>query len=123
MTIRLELAPTATFPQGSASRAYLLRVPVRDDGRIDAAALGRSPLRATARRFWSPEPDKFGNVENDNGLWVLRWKGSANESCGAIESGPFRLDSQIAVSEADGTMNEFRVASMRAIGWAASAKS
>ena len=38
-SIRLELARTPDFPDGSASRAYLLRLPLHRDGLIDEEAL------------------------------------------------------------------------------------
>jgi hypothetical protein len=40
-SIRLELARTKEFPEGSASRAYLLRLPLDDRGRIYESALRR----------------------------------------------------------------------------------
>ena len=42
-TIRLELAATREFPTGSAGRAFLLRLPLRDDGSIDEAEV--APVR------------------------------------------------------------------------------
>ena len=45
--IRLELARTSDFPNGSASRAYLMRLPLRDDGAIDEGALDEAPEQAT----------------------------------------------------------------------------
>jgi len=62
-TIRLELDASADFPQGSVSRAFLLRLPVTDDGSIDEAAFTREPGRATVRRHWPNEPDRSGPLE------------------------------------------------------------
>lgn len=74
-TIRLELAPTDEFPNGSVSRGFLIRVPLNEHGRIDEAALSRLPERAQVRRFWSTEPDQKGRVTRANGHLVLRCAG------------------------------------------------
>jgi hypothetical protein len=42
--VRLELAGTSEYPEGSASRAYMLRVPLDDAGLIDEAALAATEL-------------------------------------------------------------------------------
>ena len=58
--VRLELARTPDFPEGSASRAYMLRVPLDRQGLIDEASLLSRPAMATVRRFWPNEPDQTG---------------------------------------------------------------
>jgi hypothetical protein len=60
--VRLELARTPEFPGGSASRAFMLRVPLNKEGLIDEASLARRPAMATVRRFWPNEPDQTGYV-------------------------------------------------------------
>jgi hypothetical protein len=116
MTIRLELARNPGFPKGTPSRAYLLRVPVTDEGFIDERALAREPGRATARRFWSTDPDQFGHIERLNGSWALRWNSPASKCWSLLESGHLRVDGFVEVREPDGTSNSFRVASMRSFG-------
>jgi hypothetical protein len=74
-TIRLELAPTEEFPNGSVSRGFLIRVPLNDNWRIDEGALSSLPERAQVRRFWSTEPDQKGRVTRANGHLVLRCAG------------------------------------------------
>ena len=115
-TVRLELARSAGFPKGSPGRAYLLRVPLDEDGLIDDATLARTPSRATARRFWASEPDQFGHVERADGHWVLRCRGTQGESLFRIPVRPILLDGQVIVEEPNGTSNPFRVASIRANG-------
>ena len=64
-SIRLELGRTHEFPNGSASRAYILRAPLTDDGAIDACALDSTPQQATFRRLWPSEPDVSGYLIRD----------------------------------------------------------
>ena len=119
----MELARSATFPKGTPSRAYLLRLPLDEDGLIDDTELARSPSQATARRFWSSEPDQFGYVERSDGHWVLRCRGQQGEALFRMPALPLLLNGQIAVEEPDGTSNSFRVASIRNVGPPVPAKS
>jgi hypothetical protein len=111
--VRLELDRTPTFPNGSPGRAYLLRVPLDEDGRIDGTALAKWPTRATARRFWSSDPDRFGHVEASDGHFVFRCRSAQGESLSRMPALPFRLDGRITIDEPDGTSNRFRVASIK----------
>ncbi|MEL6877230.1 MAG: hypothetical protein AAGL68_03940 [Pseudomonadota bacterium] len=69
--VRLELGPTDDLPTGSVSRAYLLQLPLRENGHIDGVTLGVDPLRATARRFWTSEADQSGYVVQAEQRWRL----------------------------------------------------
>ena len=60
--VRLELAKTPEFPEGSASRAYMLRVPLDINGLIDDAELASETNMATERRFCPNEPDQTGHI-------------------------------------------------------------
>lgn len=117
MTVRLELASTDEFPRGSAGRAFLLHVPIANDGRIDPAAMDRHPRRATVRRFWASEPDAFGFVESMDGSWALRCvKGAAEQSTFLLEAGPLKPDGQVEVRRPGQDPLPFRVASVRSAG-------
>lgn len=72
--VRLELGPTEEFPSGSAVRAYCLRVPLGNDGRIEAHIHATYPLRATARRFWPNEPDLAGYLVRKQSEWHMEWR-------------------------------------------------
>lgn len=112
-TVRLELASTPSFPRGSASRAFILRVPLDDEGLIDAEVLGENPARATARRYWSPEPDQFGRLERSDGHWLLRCHGPNGETEFQMTGLPLRLNREITIKEPSGACYPFRVASVR----------
>jgi hypothetical protein len=122
-TVRLELARTAGFPKGSVGRTYILRVPLSDDGLIDGAMLARNPSHATARRFWTPEPDQFGRIEHADGHWLLRCRGQHGESVFRMASLPILLEKEVLIEEPDGSTNPFRVASIRSNDSAATAAS
>ena len=69
--IRLELGRTRDFPNGSASRAYLLRAPLNDDGVIDEQAIRDLPEQATVRRLWPSEPDVSGHLTRVGDKWAF----------------------------------------------------
>lgn len=116
-TVRLELAPTAKFPRGSAGRAFLLNVPIDKNGCIDRAAIENNPARATVRRFWASEPDSFGLIEAFEGSWTLQCRQNGREfETFFLEGTPLSLNARVNVRSAEGTELPFRVASIRSLG-------
>lgn len=122
--IRLELASMERFPRGSASRAFLLRLPLQIDGSIDAAAVQLCPTLATVRRFWASEPDLAGEVVREGGAWLFR--------CGRAPGGimdfrlnapALKLDRQVLIEAPDGSRLPFRVARVSPLANAAASAS
>lgn len=113
-SIRLELARTSDFPEGSASRVYLLRLPLKDDGLIDEAVLRKTPARATVRRFWPNEPDMAGYVLRAPGGWAFSYEPGEedDETIFHLENHPIRLGEYLTLTEPDGRRLPFRVASI-----------
>jgi hypothetical protein len=115
-SIRLELARTRTFPQGSASRCYLLRLPLREDGTIDEPARKAEPGRATVRRFWPNEADLSGYVVRTAGGWAFSYRPGEedDETLFHLETHPMRLGEYVTLTEPDGQRLPFRVATLAA---------
>ncbi len=110
-TIRLELARTADFPAGSAGRAYLLRLPLAEDGAIDEAEVRTHPARATARRFWPNQPDLAGSVVQTPQGWALSWEGIPLDPRPLGSEPPaFQEGRSVILTEPDGSRLPFRVA-------------
>ena len=74
--IRMELARTPEFPEGSASRAYIVHLPLREDGTVDERVLEVTPVMAGFKRFWPNEPDRSGLVVRDGNGWALSCTGA-----------------------------------------------
>ena len=110
--IRLELARTPDFPEGSASRAYLLRLPLDRDGHIDAAAIAAEPGQATVRRFWPSEPDMIGYVIRTPEGWAFSYEPGAadDEAVFHLETHPMVVGEYLTLTEPDGRRLPFRVA-------------
>lgn len=113
-SIRLELARTQDFPEGSASRAYLLRLPVNDNGIIDEDALRAAPQFATVRRFWPNEPDMSGYVIRTQNGWALSYrKGEEDdETIFHLETHRILPGEYIILRESDGKQLPYRIASL-----------
>lgn len=114
MNIRLELARTKEFPEGSASRAYLVRLPIGADGLVEAAAVAAAPARATVRRFWPNEPDISGYVIRTPRGWAFSYRigEEDDENLYHLETHPLRLGEYLTLTEPDGVQLPFRVASV-----------
>lgn len=116
-SIRLELGRSESSPNGSVSRAYLLRLPIGDDGLIDRAALEAVPQQATMRRLWPNEPDASGHVVRVNGHWALAASapGHGPAVVAELEDSPIREGSVVTITERSGERLPFRVAKMRSM--------
>ena len=114
-SIRLELARTKEFPEGSANRCYLLHLPLGEDGLIDASAVRATPAQATVRRFWPNQPDMFGYVIGTPNGWAFSYRPGEDddETVFHLESHPIRLGEYITLTEPDGQRLPFRVASLQ----------
>ena len=114
-SIRLELARTSEFPEGSASRAYLLRLPLDESGLIDERELAGSPALATVHRFWPNEPDRSGYVIRTPYGWAMSYEPGEtdDESVFHLETHPIRLGEYLTLTEPDGRQLPFRVASLK----------
>ena len=58
--IRLELARSKEFPDGSADHGYLLKAPLLADGHLDAVAWKAERDLCTVRRFWGGAEEELG---------------------------------------------------------------
>jgi hypothetical protein len=116
-SIRLELARTEEFPEGSASRAFLLSLPLRDDGLIDEWALREAPARATVRRFWPNEADMSGYVVRTPQGWAFSYEvgDHDDEAIFHLENHAILPGEYVTLTEPDGHLLPFKVASLKQI--------
>ena len=117
-SVRLELARSPGFPRGSASRAFLLRIPLRDDGSIDARAINDNRCRATVRRFWASEPDLSGQIVSQDGVWQLRCSRVGAGPTFVMPDHPLVVDQHILIEGPDEVARPFRVVSIDALSGA-----
>lgn len=111
-TIRLELAWAPEFPNGSVSRAFLLRLPLDDNDLVDEPALKRAPQLGTVRRHWSNSPDEKGFLQKVDGHLVLDCEGTEARML-RLDGHPIRLGQELPITEPDGNQMIFRISSIR----------
>lgn len=111
-TVRLELARTPGYPNGSAVRAYLLRLPLDDAGRIDLGEFRSNPKHATVRRYWPNEPDRLGHLRRGRNGWILSYGRDGTGGEAILDTGmqPIVPDAILGITEADSGPLDFRVA-------------
>jgi hypothetical protein len=112
--VRLELARTAEFPEGSAQRGYEFVAPLTDDGHLDGRGWRARRQTCTVHRFWAGEDDAYGRLVRHRGHhWAFHY-----EHTGDGEEEPiFRFDRDrfvageyVSITEHDGVQRTFRVA-------------
>ena len=57
--IRLELARTPDFPEGSPAHGYEFVAPLDTKGHLDSSEWPQAKGACTVRCFWSHEPDEY----------------------------------------------------------------
>lgn len=112
-TVRLELARTREFPNGSAARAYLLRLPLEPCGAIDEVLVQQHPERATVRRHWPNQADCDGYLVRRPSGWAFSYALGAevDESLCHLDAANFEIGAQVQVLEVNGERLPYRVAS------------
>lgn len=110
-TIRLELARSPAYPNGSPSRAYLLHLPLDSSGFVDETAFRATPALATVRRHWPNERDRAGYVIRRKRGWAFSYAlGDADdENLFHLESHPLFPGEYVTITEPDGTLLPYRV--------------
>ena len=122
-SIRLELARTPEFPSGSASRCYLLKLPLDEAGLIDKTALDDDPGLNTVRRFWPNEPDLVGHLIPTVQGWAFSYRigEDDDETVFHLETHPLRTGEYITLTEPDGQRLPFKVAAVSRLNGSAAA--
>jgi hypothetical protein len=115
-TIRLELARSKEFPEGSPSHGYVVKAPLTADGHLDQQAWRRQKELCTVRRFWGDAEDELGQLVHTNGR---RWAFSYVPGDDADDEPIFKLDRHVfrpgeylSITEHDGVERTFRVAAI-----------
>jgi hypothetical protein len=115
--IRLNLARSPEFPNGSAYHGYEFVAPLDAEGFIDAEAWRTQRERCTVRRFWGSEQDEIGRLVHkpggrDHARWVFDYDESTDEDDEAgyrFGSHAFRVGEYVSIRGEDGDMHTFQV--------------
>jgi hypothetical protein len=115
-TIRLELARTKDFPDGSAAHGYEFVAPLDIEGRIDPEAFRRHRDACVVRRFWRGAADETGRlVPTRRHTWAFSYAPGEDddEPFFHLETHRLAVGEYVTIREHDGESRTFRVAAVR----------
>jgi hypothetical protein len=110
--IRLELARTREYPEGSANHGYEFVAPLDASGHLDPKGWKVHHQTCTVRRFWGDVPDEVGMlIHRRDGKWVFSYEpGDADdETVFRLDRHRFAIGEYVSVTEHDGVTRPFRV--------------
>lgn len=115
--VRLSLARTPQFPQGSTLHGYELVLPLGDGGLIDLQAFEQAPARATVQRLAPGEAVQRGAILYRDGRFAFSYEpGDADdEDVFHLENHALRQGEYLTLTEPDGDVLPYRVESVRAL--------
>lgn len=111
-TIRLELARTPEFPDGSREHGYEFVLPLDASGHIDVDAWRADKSRCTVRRFWGAEDSEDGFlVHTRRRTWAFSYAPGEedDEPFFRFEEHVFKEGEYVSLTGHDGAVHPFRV--------------
>jgi len=113
--IRLELARTPEFPEGSHNHGYEFVAPLTKDAHIDAKSWKEEKERCKVIRFWGGEERELGTLRHVGKGWRFDY----NPADDSDDEPFFKLDQHalvpgayVSITEHDGIQRPFRVVSV-----------
>ena len=118
--IRLNLARSKEFPEGSTRHGYEFVAPLDAKGHIDAAQWRQHRDNCRVRRFWAGEDDQIGFLVHKPGgpehsRWVFDYDKTAetdDESGYRFAAHAFTPGEYVSIRDEDGDMHTFLVVSV-----------
>jgi hypothetical protein len=114
--IRLELARTPQFPQGSPRHGYEFTAPLDARGFLDPAGWAKARTSCTVLRFWNTNPDEHGQlIHRRDGSWAFSYAPGEDddEPIFRFDRHHFVVGEYVTVTEHDGVARPFRVAEIK----------
>jgi len=120
--IRLNLARSKEFPNGSARHGYEFVAPLDAKGHIDVKLWHQHRDHCRVRRFWDGEDDEIGLlVHKPGGAEHARWVFDYDQSTTDDDEAGYRFGSHafapgeyVSIREEDGDLHTFKVVSVEA---------
>ena len=110
--VRLELARTDAFPEGSVAHGYDLVVPLDAAGHLDEAAWRQNRKRCVIRRFWADEEDQRGElIHTRSKTWAFSYAPGEDddEPLFRLDTHLFKQGDYISIREHEGETLPFRI--------------
>jgi hypothetical protein len=112
MRIRLALARSPEFPDGSSSHGYEFTVPLSRDGHIDPSAWKTLKDKCRVVRFWGDEPEENGRLRHVGQGWRFDYDAkddADDEPFFKLDKHPLEPGAYVSITEHDGVQRPFRV--------------
>jgi hypothetical protein len=121
--IRLNMARSPGYPEGSSQHGYEFVAPLDDADHIDLDGWKEHRSRCSVRRFWLGEADQHGLLVHKAGgiggaTWAFDYDPQAEDDDEAgfrFGDHAFRIGEYVSLSDADGEMQTFVVTSTNAV--------
>lgn len=118
--VRLELARSPEFPDGSARHGYEFVVPLDSKGHIDAEQWRLHRNQCVVRRFWGDARPTVGRVVHkpggpDHARWIFDYVAATDdddEPGFRFGAHSFRIGDYVSISGRAGKSHTFKVASV-----------
>jgi hypothetical protein len=118
--IRLNLARSKEFPEGSARHGYEFIAPLDHTGHIDSHLWQQERERCRVRRFWNGADEQIGQlVHKPGGVEHARWvfdydaeRSDDDESGYRLGAHKFAPGEYVSISDDEGELHTFRVISV-----------
>jgi hypothetical protein len=118
--IRLNLARSKEFPQGSTQHGYEFVAPLDANGHIDVVLWRKHRAHCGVRRFWGSEAEEVGRLVHKGGgaehsRWVFDYDEAADEDDEAgyrFAAHAFQPGEYVSIRDEDGDMHTFQVVSV-----------
>jgi len=119
--IKLHLARSAEFPEGSAERGYDLVAPLDASGHLDVDEWRKHKEQCRVRRFWPGEGDRHGVLVHHAGgakgaTWKIEyiWEASDNEETGIrLDAHRFAANEYVSIRDEEGRPHTFKIDRIR----------
>lgn len=116
LKVRLELARTPEFPEGSRKHGYDFTVPLNAEGHLDVEEWHKHRKKCTVRRFWEGEDDENGYlIHTKHKTWAFSYAPGEedDEPLFRLETHVFRIGEYVSIREHDGVTRPFKVISVK----------
>jgi hypothetical protein len=117
--IRLNLARTKEYPQGSARHGYEFTAPLDATGHIDAALWKKERDHCRVRRFWGSEEEEIGHlIHRPGGSWAFHYDidGDDDDEAGyRFGAHAFNPGEYVSIKDEDGELHTFQVVTVQSI--------
>ena len=118
--IRLNLARSKEFPEGSSKHGYEFVAPLDGNAHIDAVLWRANREHCRVRRFWEGEGDQVGFLAhrpggNEHARWVFDYAGKAEEDEEAgvrFAAHSFVPGEYVSIRDEEGEAHTFQVISV-----------